>query len=126
MRYGALTVLAPLPHPQQRTSPLMKTLWLAISLLSALISSGASSQQAQDAAAPSDIKSPEVPPTARRIVFDASGMFILPDGSTVAREPSGGFTLPNGEKAAPDGGGGLILPNGERCGSDGAQGYICP
>jgi hypothetical protein len=104
----------------------MKITWFAISLSAALMSTGALSRQAPDAAAPPDIQSPEVPPTARRIVFDASGMFILPDGSTAARDPSGGFTLPNGSKAAPDGGGGLILPNGDRCGSDGAQGYICP
>ena len=104
----------------------MKIPWLAISLLAALISGDVSSQPVRDTAAPPDAKSPEVPPTARRIVYGASGMFILPDGSTVEREPSGGFTLPNGEKAAPDGAGGLILPTGERCGSDGAQGYICP
>lgn len=104
----------------------MKIPRLAISLLAALISTGASSQAVRDATPPPEAKSPEVPPTARRIVYDASGVFILPDGTTVKREPSGGLTLPNGDKAAPDGGDGLILPTGERCGSDGAQGYICP
>jgi hypothetical protein len=104
----------------------MKIPWLAVCVLAALISTGVSSQPVQDTTPPPEAQSPEVPPTARRIVYDASGVFILPDGTTVKREPSGGFTLPNGDKAAPDGGGGLTLPTGERCSTDGAQGYICP
>ena len=104
----------------------MKIPWLMISGLATFISTGAFSQPVRDATPSPEAQSPEVPPTARRIVYDASGVFILPDGTTVKREPSGGFTLPNGDKAASDGDSGLILPTGERCGSDGAQGYICP
>ncbi len=104
----------------------MKIRWLAICVPAALVSTDASSQPVRDVTPPPETKSPEVPPTARRIVYDASGVFILLDGTTVKREPSGGFTLPNGDKAASDGDSGLILPTGERCGSDGAQGYICP
>ena len=104
----------------------MKIRWLAICVLAALVSTDASSQPVRDVTPPPETKSPEVPPTARRIVYDASGVFILPDGRTVKRDPSGSFTLPNGEKATSDGAGGLILPNGERCDSDGAQGFICP
>ena len=92
----------------------------------ALIGGDASSQKAPNVAGSQDIQSPEAPVTARRIVYDASGVFILQDGSTVRADASGGFTLPNGERATPDGAGGVILPNGERCGSDGARGYICP
>jgi hypothetical protein len=62
----------------------------------------------------------------RHIIFNGTGGFVLPDGSTVAADAAGGFTLPNGSYAAPDGAGGLTLPNGSRCISDGARGYLCP
>ena len=65
----------------------MKIRWLAISVLAAFISTDASSQPVRDATPSPEFKSPEVPPTARRIVYDASGVFILPDGTTVKREP---------------------------------------
>lgn len=75
---------------------------------------------------------PEVavpPPQAnysRRIVYDGSGRFTLPDGSVVASDPDGGFTLPNGAYVGPNAAGGVTLPNGAQCVSDGAGGYACP
>jgi len=61
----------------------------------------------------------------RHIVYNGSGGFLLPDGTTVAADAAGGFTLPNGSYVAPDRGG-VMLPNGTRCVSDGARGYRCP
>ena len=66
------------------------------------------------------------PTSAKRIAYNGSGGYVLPDGTTVAGDGSGGFRLPNGAYVAPDAAGHVTLPNGTRCTPDGAQGYLCP
>ncbi len=66
------------------------------------------------------------PSSTKRITYNGSGGYILPDGTTVAGDGSGGLRLPNGAYVAPDGTGSVTLPNGTRCTSNGARGYLCP
>lgn len=101
--------------------------------LSARVSSGGQ-QQAQplppanvgDTRAPAVAPPPAIAPmpsnNAKHIVYNGTGGYVLPDGTTAAGDGSGGFRLPNGAYIFPDGTSGVTLPNGMRCTSDGARG----
>src|SRR3712207_5423628 len=105
----------------------MKIVWLVLGLSAALAGCIAPLQQGPVVALSPSVGARAASPAVaagRRIVYHGDGVFVLPDGSTVAADPSGGFTLPNGSYVTPDGAGGVVLPNGTRCGPDGARGYV--